>query len=252
MPFINLQPFCSSFQVLLHAEGEDMSDLRITVGYVLELAKCDMSYDVRDRARVLKNFLSHCRGLHDLGNVKECTETKDLTRVLTEYIFGGQPEVSSEPFSYRFYLPGSLSQIVLHAAPGYEPLPEPCSLVDDGFDHAVQGTGALGVRATNSNPNEIDSDATSGSMDEENTSDYSSEGSVSSSSHDGSSNNNASDRNFDEESGALIHLSDSAPTSKNHDSNGQSTSSLLEARIFLISAMSRDHWPESQLKILGS
>lgn len=189
-------------QILLRAEGEDISELKIAALYVLELAKCDMNYDVRDRARVIKNLLSHCQ-----------TKFKDLTCVLADYIFGGQAEVSSEPFSYRFYLPGSLSQIVLHAAPGYEPLPEPRSFVDDGTAHFpshAQGSNA------DSEMNEDDSDAVSGSMDEENMSNYSSECSVSDSSDDGGSDNSATGGNEDEEGDALIHLSDGATTPKNH------------------------------------
>lgn len=192
-----------------------MSELRITVEYVLELAKSDLNYDVRDRARVLKNLLSHCKGLNYSEEVKDQTESNDLTYVLAEYIFGGPKKVPSEPFSYRFYLPGSLSQIVLHAAPGYEPLPEPCSLVDDEPGHSPtheQGTKTVGVRDNDHEPNEIDdSDAMSGSLDEENTSDYSSQGSVSGSSGNGGSYNTASDNDEDEEASSLIHHSDGAP-----------------------------------------
>nr|GEW32105.1 AP-3 complex subunit beta-A [Tanacetum cinerariifolium] len=39
----------------------------------------------------------------------------------------------------RFYLPGSLSQIVLHAAPGYEPLPKPCSLTESDMVEEMEG-----------------------------------------------------------------------------------------------------------------
>ncbi|KAI3470742.1 hypothetical protein Pfo_027405 [Paulownia fortunei] len=224
-----LQIINACVKVLLRAKMEDMSELRITVGYVLELAKCDLNYDVRDRARVLKNFLSHSVGLHDLEEVKDQTEFKDLTYVLAEYIFGGQTKVPSEPFSYRFYVPGSLSQIVLHAAPGYEPLPEPCSIVDDETGHSpshMQGTKTVGVRVTDSEPNEIDdSDAMSGSLDEENTSDYSSQGSVSGSSGGGGSSNSVSDSDENEEAGALIHLSDGASASRNHNEGSVDNSS---------------------------
>lgn len=238
-----LQIINACVKVLLQVKELDVSELRITIRYVLELAKCDLNYDVRDRARVLKNFLSHCGGLNDLARVNDQTESKDLKCVLAEYIFGGQSEVSSEPFSYRFYLPGSLSQIVLHAAPGYEPLPEPHSLVVDWIDHPNQRAHSLGV-ATNSDPNEVDgSDATSGSMDEENTSDYSSNGSVSGSSHDGGSYDNSSTSNEDKDEGSLIHLSDSAPTSKNHieSSEGKSSSGLMDFGE-LMSNMALESW----------
>lgn len=194
-----------------------MSELRLAISYVLELAKCDLSYDVRDRARVLKNFLSHCKGFNYLEKLEKQTEFNDLTYVLAEYIFGGTKKVPSESVSYRFYLPGSLSQIVLHAAPGYEPLPEPCSFADDAIGHSPVES------------NEIDeSESMSGSLDEENTSDYSS-GSVSG---DGEGRyNSVSDSEEDEESGTLIHLSDDAPGSKDRVevSVENSSSRLMDA-----------------------
>lgn len=195
-----------------------MSEVQIVVGYVLDLAKCDSNYDVRDRARVVKKFLSNCKGPNHLEEVKDHTKFSDLTCVLAEYIFGGQKKVPSEPFSYRFYLPGSLSQIVLHAAPGYEPLPEPCSFVDDETDNSSTHV-----------PNESDdSDATSGSLDEENTSDYSSQGSVSGSSGGGHKYNSASNSDEDEEADALVHLSDGAPASRDRvECSEENSSSVL-------------------------
>ncbi|KAL2471103.1 AP3-complex subunit beta-A [Abeliophyllum distichum] len=176
-----------SFQVLLRAKGEDLSILRKIVGYLLELAKCDFSYDVRDRACILKNLLSHRIGSPYLEEVKDQPEIEDLAHVLTESIFGGQTKPPScEPLSYRFYLPGSLSQIVLHAAPGYEPLPEPHSLIYDescNISIDVQGIKTSGIGVAHNEPNENDdSEAVSGSSDEENTSYYSLQESMSGSS----------------------------------------------------------------------
>ncbi|XP_057788950.1 AP3-complex subunit beta-A [Salvia miltiorrhiza] len=200
-----LQIVNACVKVLLHAKVEDMSELRLAISYVLELAKCDLNYDVRDRARVLKNFLSHCKGFNYL-EVENQTEFNDLTYVFADYIYGGTKKVPSESFSYRFYLPGSLSQIVLHAAPGYEPLPEPCSFADDETGHSPTDVHY------DHESNEIDdSDAMSGSLDEENTSDYSS-GSVSGGG--GARYYSASDSGEDEEAGTLIHLSDDAPDSR--------------------------------------
>lgn len=196
-----LQIVNACVKVLLRVEVEDMSELRLAISYVLELAKCDLNYDVRDRARVLKNFLSHCKGFNYLEEVKEQTEFNDLAYVIAEYIFGGTKKIPSEPFSYRFYLPGSLSQIVLHAAPGYEPLPEPCSFVDDETGHSP-----IDMQYDHET-NEIDDSDVSGSLDEENTSDYSSGG-------DGGRYNSASDSNENEETGKFIHLSDDAPNSR--------------------------------------
>ncbi|KAL7108963.1 hypothetical protein ACP275_06G146100 [Erythranthe tilingii] len=231
-----LQIVNACIKVLLRAKGKDISELRVTVGYMLELAKCDLNYDVRDRARVLKNFLSHSTGPQDLEEVKDHTELKDLTYVLAEYIFGRQTKVPSESFSYRFYLPGSLSQIVLHAAPGYEPLPEPCSLVDDE-------TKTGGVTVSDSEPNEIgDSDAMSESLGEENTSDYSSQGSDSGSA--GGGYDSASDGDVDEEAGgSLIHLSDNAPAYRNHiEGSLENSSSGLTGFGELMSKRALESW----------
>ncbi|KAL8470498.1 hypothetical protein ACS0TY_033119 [Phlomoides rotata] len=226
-----LQIINACIKVLVRAKVEDMSEVQIAVGYVLDLAKCDSNYDVRDRARVVKKFLSNCKGLSHLEEVKDQTKFSDLTYVLSGYIFGGQKKVPSDPFSYRFYLPGSLSQIVLHAAPGYEPLPEPCSLVDDEADYSpthVQGTNTVGVRANDHEPKESDdSDATSGSLDEENTSDYSSQGSVSGSSGGGHKYSSASNSDEDEEAGALVHLSDGAPASRDRVEGSEENSSSV-------------------------
>lgn len=218
---VNLKSVFICFQVLLRAKVDDMSELRLAISYVLELAKCDLNYDVRDRARVLKNFLSHCKGFN-LEEADDRTEFNDLTYVFAEYIFGGTKKVPSESFSYRFYLPGSLSQIVLHAAPGYEPLPEPCSFADDETGHSPTNVH------NDHESNEIDdSDDISGSLDEENTSDYSS-GSVSG---EGGDSYIASDSGEDEEAGTLIYLSDDAPDSRDHDrvSVKNTSSGLMDA-----------------------
>ncbi|KAG8390857.1 hypothetical protein BUALT_Bualt01G0127200 [Buddleja alternifolia] len=212
-----LQIINACIKVLLCAKGEDMSQLRQCVGYVLELAKFDLNYDVRDRARVLKKLLSNCTGLYDSGEVKDQTEVQDLTYVLAEYIFGGQTKVPSEPLSFRFYLPGSLSQIVLHAAPGYEPLPEPCSLVDNETSKT-----AMAARDTDSELIDNSDDATSGSLDEENTSDYGSQDSV----------------------------TDGASTSRNQIEVSKENNDADFARIHPVEVTFRDHWPESQLRML--
>ncbi|KAL6524675.1 hypothetical protein OROHE_015957 [Orobanche hederae] len=231
-----LQIINACVKVLLRANVEDMAELRVTVGYVLELAKCDLKYDVRDRARILKSLLSHCVGLRDFEEVKDKTEFKDLTYVLAEYIFGGQKKVPSEPSSHGFYLPGSLSQIVLHVAPGYEPLPEPRSLVDDGNGHCLNHT--------ESEPNKDNGfESVSASLDEENTSDYSSRGSVSSSSDGGSSYASVSYKDENEESGSLIHLSDFAPASSNNNEGlVENISSSLKDFGELMSKRSLESW----------
>lgn len=230
-----INPIFISFQVLLRAKVEDMSELRLVISYVLELAKCDLNYDVRDRARVLKNFLSHCKGFHYLEEEENQTEFNDLTYVFAEYIFVGTKKVQSESFSYRFYLPGSLSQIVLHAAPGYEPLPEPCSFADDETGHSP-----INVHYDHESNEIDDSDAMSGSLDEENTSDYSS-GSVSGGG--GDRYNSVSDSGEDEEAGTLIQLSDDAPDSRDHVRvSVENSSSVLMDAGELMSKRALESW----------
>lgn len=60
----------------------------------------------------------------------EIKDNLDIYRDLTENMFCTKP--SSPPYpstNFRVYLPGSLSQVVSHAAPGYTSLPKPGSAV---------------------------------------------------------------------------------------------------------------------------
>lgn len=138
-----LQILNTTAKVLLYIKGEDSWTLRKIWSYVIELAECDQNYDIRDRSRVLKKLFSSSL---EFQNAEENSKSqkRDQSCVLSECIFGGQTKsvtVPSEPINYRFYLPGSLSQLVFHAAPGYEPLPKPCSLpyIDlDQYDGAAE------------------------------------------------------------------------------------------------------------------
>ncbi|XP_038711611.1 AP3-complex subunit beta-A-like [Tripterygium wilfordii] len=165
-----LQILNTNAKVLLCAKGGDAGTFRIIINYVLQLAECDLNYDVRDRARLLRNILSCNLGTQGLEEDKNC---------LHKSMFWGHREASShEPFNYRTYLPGSLSQIVIHAAPGYESLPKPCSLLRDEFNtfsNVVQGE--MGASNSGSYGTD-DSEISSGSMEVESPSDYSSQQSV--------------------------------------------------------------------------
>lgn len=60
----------------------------------------------------------------------ESKDNLDIYRDLTENMFCTKSSSSPYPSTnMRVYLPGSLSQVVLHAAPGYTPLPKPGSAV---------------------------------------------------------------------------------------------------------------------------
>ncbi|KAL8137462.1 hypothetical protein V2J09_003463 [Rumex salicifolius] len=161
-----LQVLSTSVKVILHANMEDLPTVKQVSGFLLELAKSDINYDVRDRARILNGLISsfwECQGPES-----SCiTASKELAHLIAEKILGSD-KISRcyESFSDRFYLPGSLSQIVLHAAPGYEPLPKPCSLLQTSYAGTVISEDSYETD---------DGDTSSGSLNEESASDYSSQ-----------------------------------------------------------------------------
>ncbi|XP_049408924.1 AP3-complex subunit beta-A isoform X2 [Solanum stenotomum] len=205
-----LQILNAMVKVLLHAEGEALSTFKTLLNYVLELAKRDLNYDIRDRGRLLQKLLSHYIGTHEL----EESAPDSTLHVLTGHLFGREiKSIPSEPLAYRFYLPGSLSQMVLHAAPGYEPLPQPLSLICNDTTHEpnmVIGMKQPGNGATQSESYETDdADTVSGSLNEESTSGYNSQDSRTGSSGIHGSHRSGSVSDDDEHAGPLIHLSDS-------------------------------------------
>nr|CAB3503671.1 unnamed protein product [Digitaria exilis] len=125
-----LQILNASAKVIMHCPEEHMEEFKRIVAYVIELSTYDLNYDVRDRARLLSRLLpcyTTRRGpSHHPPNGDICKE-------LAYHIFDGKLQPSSPSTNnYRIYLPGSLSQVVLHAAPGYTPLPKPQSM---GLSH---------------------------------------------------------------------------------------------------------------------
>ncbi|KAM6580684.1 hypothetical protein CsatA_004458 [Cannabis sativa] len=166
-----LQILNTTVKVLVCASGEDTLTFEKVLSYLLELAKCDLNYDVRDRACFLKKLLSshldHQAAEAEPGGLHK---NRGLSCLLAKSLFAVQTKSAlPQPNNHRIYLPGSLSQIVLHAAPGYEPLPKPCSLTID-----VRETNESGNLAT-SDPSVTDDLSVSGSLDEETVSDYSSQ-----------------------------------------------------------------------------
>nr|XP_043613029.1 AP3-complex subunit beta-A [Erigeron canadensis] len=197
-------------KVLLGSKGEDFKTAKTILSYVLELAKFDLNYDVRDRARVLRKLLSCYYNPSELEEeTSQKPENNELALLVAEHIFGDTITSSTEMVNNRFYLPGSLSQIVLHAAPGYEPLPEPCSLTELDMikEMNISGEGTAEVESY-----EVDhSGSDSGSMNEEGS--YDSEDSVTSSS--GTDNTNESAENDDNDNTeSLINFSDVGKSEK--------------------------------------
>jgi AP-3 complex subunit beta len=112
-------------KVVVHCLEENTEEFKRIIAYVIELATYDLNYDVRDRARLLSRLLP-CYTTH-LGSSYQ-PQNGDICKELADHIFGGKLQPTSPSASnYRIYLPSSLSQVVLHAAPGYEPLPKPQS-----------------------------------------------------------------------------------------------------------------------------
>lgn len=234
------------YQVLLRAKGEDLCTFKRLFSYLLELAECDLNYDVRDRARFFKKLFSHNLGSQGLVEETNALPTnKELSHVLVESIFRKQAILtSSEPLNDRFYLPGSLSQIVFHAAPGYEPLPKPCSwLCDDlsQFSNSVQETTTLGEEATHNDSNGTDDPDTSGSLDEKSSSDYDSQQSITGSRDDSGTDDSASDG--DENSNPLIQISDTGNACSNQ--NGASQSGFVDVDE-LMSKRALESWLDEQ------
>lgn len=240
-----LQILNTTIKVLLCAKGGDMWTITRLFSYLLELAECDLNYDVRDRARFFKKLFSHnlCSQVPEETNALQ--ENKDLPHVLVECIFRKQANLAaSEPINDRFYLPGSLSQIVLHAAPGYEPLPKPCSsLCDDlgQFSNSIDRTTALGEEWTGSSSNGTDDPDTSGSLDEESGSNYDSQQSIPGLSDNSGTGDSASegDRNCD----PLIQISDAGIACSNENGASHSGFPDLEG---MMSKRALESWLDEQ------
>lgn len=195
------------FQVVLCARGDDLCASKKLLSYVLELAKCDINYDIRDRARVIRKLLTQYLFSFELvEEARYISESKNMSCLLAERLFLEKPKsMSTEPNNYRFYLPGSLSQIVLHAAPGYNPLPEPCSLtIDDSSfgSNIVKGGTHSDLYGVD------DSERASGSSDDDSNSSDGSEISEAGSSGNDVGDESGSASEGDENTGLLINFSD--------------------------------------------
>ena len=111
-------------QVLLKTQGENQEIVKKILLYVLELAKASPDYDIRDRARMLACLLNS----HLEISQKEGTSDVFFYELIKDMFCSNIRSKNFLMNNFRLHLPGSLSQIVLHAAPGYTPLPQPCSL----------------------------------------------------------------------------------------------------------------------------
>ncbi|MBA0837696.1 hypothetical protein Goarm_009833 [Gossypium armourianum] len=241
-PETKLQILNTVCKVLEGATGDDLWTFKKIFSYLIELAECDLNYDLRDRARLLKKLPS-CN-LVSLGLEEETNDLpeNDLLHIVAECILGRQTrKVKPESFSYRYYLPGSLSQIVLHAAPGYEPLPKPCSLLLDDLNVA-EGTSEM-KRAADYSGTDDDYGSSSDPSDEESASDYGSQRSVteSSGSDRGDDSEFTSEGNYNAD--PLIQISDIGNASENQNGVSQSSPANLGE---LMSNKALESWLDEQ------
>ncbi|XVE99577.1 hypothetical protein REPUB_Repub03eG0211400 [Reevesia pubescens] len=236
-----LQILNTASKVLLGATGEDLWTFKKVFSYLVELAECDLNYDIRDRARFL-NKLPSCNlvsqgpeeGTNDLPE-------KDFLHLVAECIFGRQTrQVKAESINYRFYLPGSLSQIVLHAAPGYEPLPKPCSLLLDDLN-VPEGTRLVKKGAADYSGTD-DHGTSSDPSDEESDSDYGSQRSITGSSGSARGDDSEFTSEGNDIADPLIQISDIGNASENQNGVSQSSANMGE----LMSNRALESWLEEQ------
>ncbi|XVF75327.1 hypothetical protein PTKIN_Ptkin13bG0179100 [Pterospermum kingtungense] len=235
-----LQILNTASKVLLCATGEELLTFKKVFSYLVELAECDLNYDVRDRARFLKKLQSCNLVSQEPEEGTNCLPEKDL-HVVTECIFGRQTrEAKAESINYRFYLPGSLSKIVLHAAPGYEPLPKPCSLPLDDLNVA-EGTCAIEKGAADYSGTD-DHGTSSDVSDEESASDYSSQRSVTGSTGSGHGDDSEFTSEGNDNADPLIQISDIGNATENQNGVSQSPANLEE----LMSNRALESWLDEQ------
>uniref|UniRef100_A0A0E0JU94 AP-3 complex subunit beta n=2 Tax=Oryza punctata TaxID=4537 RepID=A0A0E0JU94_ORYPU len=195
-----LQILNASAKVIIHSPEEHLEEFKTIMAHVIKLATCDLSYDVRDRARFISGLLPYCTTYLN-GNNSSCqSHNEDMFKELANHIFDGKMPSTFHPTNnYRIYLPGSLSQVVLHAAPGYAPLPKPQSM--ELIHKTMEPTRGVGNSSES-----INSDAESGSSTYDSGSVYDSQSEV-----DGSSDRDAADSNIkDNQEDPLVHVYDAS------------------------------------------
>lgn len=212
-------------KVVLYAQEEEIQMLRMILTYIVELAKCDLNYDIRDRARLVEKLTPcHTTSPCQEEDISYLSPGGIYNEFMKNLFTGRLPEATYPSHEIRFYLPGSLSHIVLHAAPGYGPLPKPCSLLDNDLSlssELVLRSKVPSRKVFGRDSFETDEPETaSGSSYEESGSNYGSKhsvvssvnsegtGSTSDSSGNGSEVSHLASNGAGDDKGPLVHFSD--------------------------------------------
>ncbi|XP_020086845.1 AP3-complex subunit beta-A [Ananas comosus] len=234
-----LQILNASAKVVLSTQGENLLTFKEIFQYIVELATHDLNYDVRDRARLVAKLLPY-------DNIFRSQE-------LAEHILS----VKLPPGSYlannlRIYLPGSLSQIVLHAAPGYSPLPKPCSILSNAEAGEITKNMGIGISLEMNYPDSssVSSIDESGSVYDSRNSDT---GSIDSDEAGFASDPNENGRTIgtvDGQDALLVYLSDSNNYhGQTTQSNNENISELISTDLTeMMSKSALESWLDEQPK----
>lgn len=136
---------------MLSAQGEEHELFRKVLFYILDLAKVDLNYDIRDRGRMVEKLVTSRATISHQEGILHVEPDSILLDELVKNVFCGKiRSVTCAINNFRLYLPGSLSQIVLHAAPGYTPLPQPCSLPEMALEKRMSQDGSDAANSSDS------------------------------------------------------------------------------------------------------
>ncbi|GAB2216804.1 hypothetical protein Droror1_Dr00024584 [Drosera rotundifolia] len=218
-----LQILGAAAKVLLYAKGEDRATIQNVVAFILKLAKHDLNYDVHDRAQFLNKLLAGV--LVSKRQDESSTSAFKESPLVAERIFSHQRDpIHEEPANNRFYLPGSLSLIVLHAAPSYEPLPRPSSL--PLADNGQLSDLGRGMGGSDNSYETDDSETSPGSVNEHSSSGYGSQQSISGSSFSDRIGESESLSDCVRDTDPLVQLSDDTIAYDRQDGNSSSINTL--------------------------
>jgi AP-3 complex subunit beta len=193
----------------------DRERVRMFVNYIFNLAKYDLNYDVRDRARFLKQLISNSEQTNDIRLIKQILMSPKNTLIASQK---NQSNDNNEEFSASFefgnssrFRIGTLSHFLTKPIPGYEELPDfpsiqPDSSVRRRADEESQSKMVQQLFEQDQTSNGFRNKAYTSSLDSE--SSGSEDSDDDSSSSDESSSDSRSEQSSESESGSDTQDSD--------------------------------------------